>query len=132
MWLGFIPEPRAMSLVYTAAYMMVVITGIVTLIYPPQTLINAVHDVSLFVAAWLWVLGGLFGMFTGQREWWEGERFALSAMFIGIVFYALILIDLHTQSEGSRLTQLGVLSLAALLLVLRFTFIWRYPFKPRG
>lgn len=131
-WDALIPEPRWVSIMYTLGYGITVAMGIVTLIHPPQTLTGAVGEVSMTTAAILWLAGGTIGMISGQREWWEGERYALAMMLVGIIFYAWIITGLHFVGDGSRLTQLGVLGLAGLFLLLRFGFIWRYPFKPRG
>lgn len=131
-WDHLVPEPRWLSIMYTFGYALMVGAGIVTLVTPPQTLTGAVGEVSMAIAAYLWLIGGLIGMTAGQREWWEGERFALGMMLTGIVFYAWIVASLHFTQAGSRLTQLCILGLAALLLLVRFGFIWRYPFKPRG
>lgn len=131
-WLRLVPEPRWVSTIYSLGYTLMVGTGAVTLINPPQTLTGAVGDGAMLIAALLWLVGGGLGMASGQREWWEGERLALGMMLTGIIFYAWIIASLHFVQEGSRLTQLGILSLAALFLLLRFGFIWRYDFKPRG
>lgn len=131
-WEAIIPEPRWVSTIYTLGYATTVGMGLVTLTNPPQTLTGAVGEVSMMLAAILWLAGGLIGMIAGQREWWEGERYALTMMLVGIIFYAWIITGLHFIADGSRLTQLGVLGLAGLFLLLRYGFIWRYPFKPRG
>lgn len=132
LWLVIVPEPYWVSVMYTIGYAIVVAAGIVTLAHPPQTLTGVVGVVAINTAAVMWLTGGLIGMLAGQREWWQGERYALTMMLVGIVFYAWIITGLHFTTEGSRLTQLTMLGLASLFLLVRFGFIWRYPFKPRG
>lgn len=131
-WERLVPEPRWVSSMYTVGYVIMLMTGVVTLFNPPQTLTGAVGDVSMKIVALLWIVGGVIGMIAGQREWWEGERFAVGMMLVGIIFYGWIIVSLHFTQDGSRLTQLGILAIAALFLLLRFGFIWRYDFKPRG
>lgn len=131
-WVRIVPEPRYASTVYACAYALFVATGVVTLTWPPQSLEGVFGAGGMVVIGLMFTLGGAIGMLAGWREWWELERWAIVAMLAGLAAYAYIVILLHFQSTGSRLTQTGIILIAACLLVLRLGMIWRYPFKPRG
>jgi len=131
-WMRLVPEPRYASTVYGVAYSLFVATGLATLAWPPQSLEGVFGTGGMAVVGLMFTLGGAVGMLAGWREWWELERWAVAAMFAGLTAYAYIVILLHFQSTGSRLTQAGVIFIAACLLALRMGMIWRYPFKPRG
>ncbi|QAB18338.1 hypothetical protein Leucomu_13215 [Leucobacter muris] len=131
-WLRLVPEPRYASTVYACAYALFVATGVVTLAWPPQSLEGVFGAGGMTVVGLMFLVGGALGMLAGWREWWELERWAIVAMVAGLAAYAYIVIVLHFQSTGSRLTQAGVILIASCVLALRLGMIWRYPFKPRG
>ena len=131
-WARIVPEPRYASTVYACAYMLFVATGVVTLAWPPQSLTGVFGDGGMLIVGLMFICGGALGMLAGWREWWELERWAIVAMLAGLAAYAYIVIVLHFQTPGSRLTQAGVILIAACLLALRLGMIWRFPFKPRG
>lgn len=131
-WATFVPEPRYASTVYAIAYSLFVLTGLATLTVPPQTLVGLLGEAGMALVGWFFFLGGVVGMGAGWREWWELERWAIAMMLIGLAAYAWIVLQLHFQSPGSRLTQLGIILIAACVLTLRVGMIWRYPYKPRG
>lgn len=131
-WLARIPEPRTISTVLTVAYVAFVLTGLATLILPPQSIVGAIGEVSMALVGWFFLAGGLIGMWAGSIEFWQLERVGITSMGAGLLAYAYIVATLHFTTEGSRLTQLGVIVIAGCLLVLRLAMIWRYDFKPRG
>ncbi len=131
-WARIVPEPRYASTVYACAYTLFVATGVVTLAWPPQSLTGVFGDGGMLIVGLMFICGGALGMLAGWREWWELERWAIVAMLAGLAAYAYIVIVLHFQTPGSRLTQAGVILIAACLLALRLGMIWRFPFKPRG
>lgn len=131
-WLNIVPEPRYESVIYTVVYGLFVLTGLVTLVWPPNTIANVLGYAGINLVGWLMVIGGVVGMWAGQREWWEAERVAIATMFTGLSVYGIIVAALHFQGTGSRLTQLGLICIAAMTLVLRFGAIHKYAFKPRG
>ncbi len=131
-WLNLVPEPRYASSVYAVVYGLFVLTGLATLLIPPQTIAGIIGEAGMNLVGWFFLIGGLVGMLAGWREWWELERWGITMMLVGLVSYAYIVLTLHFQSPGSRLTQLGIILIAVCVLVLRVGMIWRYPYKPRG
>lgn len=131
-WIHLVPEPRYASAVYTLVYALFVLTGLATLLVAPQTLIGLLGEAGMALVGWFFLLGGIIGMGAGWREWWELERWAIAMMGIGLASYGWIVLQLHFQSTGSRLTQLGIILIAGCVLILRVGMIWRYPYKPRG
>ena len=131
-WLNLIPEPRYASTVYALVYYLFVATGPATLLMPPQSIEGVLGQAGMNLVGIFLLAGGLVGMGAGWREWWELERWAIAMMGIGLATYGWIVFQLHFQSTGSRLTQLGIIAIAACVLILRIGMIWRYPYKPRG
>lgn len=134
-WLKFwwykVPEPRYVSMATGFAYLLLFLTGLATLVYPPQTIEAAVGEVAMALVGWFLVLGAGIGISAGVTDFWQLERVGIVAMGIGIATYAFIIAKLHVTSEGSRLTQLGMISVVLVFLALRMGMIWRWPFKPR-
>ncbi|WP_053386987.1 hypothetical protein [Leucobacter japonicus] len=127
-----IPEPKHISIIMGIAYIVFVLTGFATLVTPPRSIVGQFGEVTMLLVGVFFVLGGSVGMLAGALEWWELERFAVVTMGMGLATYAYIVTTLHFTTEGSRLTQLGVITIATCLLALRGAMIWRYDFKPRG
>lgn len=131
-WHRTVPEPRYASTVYATIYTVFVLTGIATLTTPPQTLAGMLGQAGMGLVGWFFLIGGVVGMGAGWREWWELERWAIVLMLVGLTAYGYIVVSLHFQTTGSRLTQLGIILIATCALILRIGMIWRYPYKPRG
>lgn len=131
-WVGRIPEPRSISVILSIAYAVFVLTGIATLVTPPTSIVGAVGEVTMSLVGWFFLAGGVIGMIAGSTEFWQLERVGIAAMAVGLTTYAYIVTTLHFTTTGSRLTQLGIILIAACFLALRFAMIWRYDFKPRG
>lgn len=132
-WWLRVPVPRELSVVFTLLYGIALITGIATLLWPPMSLSREVggSQVMASVGALL-VLGAVIAMIGGAREHWKLERIGLWLMAWALLIYATIVTVLHYTSEGSRLTQLGVISMALIAFLIRYLMIWRFTFRPRG
>ncbi|KJL39900.1 hypothetical protein [Microbacterium trichothecenolyticum] len=131
MW-GRIKEPRFIRVLFLAGYIVTLTTGVVTLTDPPVTIEGALGPTLSVAWSLFWIIGGLAGAATVLQGWWEVERYAVAACMFGIGIYTIVLVTLHIASPGSRLTQLGMLAIAALLFVLRLALIRGHDFEPRG
>ena len=131
-WWLRIPEPRIVSMITGFGYLILVLTGLATLLLPPQTYIGATGPLLMTLVGWFLVGGGAVGLLGGMRDFWHLERVGIAAMIVGVGAYSFIIWVLHATTEGSRLTQEGMIGAALVFLFLRLALIWRYDFKPRG
>lgn len=134
-WQG-ITEPRHMKVAYMVIYMLTIAVGVVTLIAPPQSIAGEVGPTITIVWACLFLLGGIAGTITVLPGWWWAERvLALAPVGIGLSIYAAVVIVLHVQTVdagASRLTQVGIIALAAAPFAIRFLVIREYSYDPRA
>ena len=126
-----VTEPRHMSVIYGGVYTIVLLTGLATLAVPPQTIASELGPVLAGVWAALFIIGGLLGMATVLPGWWQWERWAIAFVVAGIGLYGYVITTLHFTTPGSRLTQLGVLTLALMVFIIRFSLIWGRTYGPR-
>lgn len=131
-WWLVVPVPRELSVAYTCVYVVAALTGLVTLVLPPVTISAEIGSVAMSSMGVLLLVGAAIGMVGGAMEHWKLERIGLFFMASAITIYGLLVGALHFSSEGSRLTQLGVVVLALAVFVVRFLMIRRYTFRPRG
>ena len=126
-----ITEPRHLKVTYLVIYLVVVYTGVVTLIAPPRTIEGVLG--SLLSLGWsgFLIVGGLGGLMTVLPGWWWAERLSILMASAGIGIYGATVFGLQVTQSGSRLTQLGVIALALSVFVVRWTLIRRYSFEPR-
>ena len=129
-WLR-VKEPRVLRVIFFLGYLVVLGTGIVTLTNPPTTIEGALGPLLAVSWALFWIVGGIGGSLTVLQGWWEVERYAVAAVMFGLAIYAAVVIILHVQSPGSRLTQLGWLVIGVLFFVLRLLLIRGHDFEPR-
>lgn len=120
---AMVSEPRYLSVVYGGIYTVAALTGAVTLINPPQTIAGELGPMFSVMWALLFLLGGMLGMGTVLQGLWKWERWGNYLVLGGIVIYGGVISTLHFTASGSRLTQLGVLFLAAMVFVVRITVI---------
>ncbi|MGW9021253.1 hypothetical protein ACWGOE_07215 [Leucobacter chromiiresistens] len=130
-WLG-IPDPREISIAFTLAYIVALYTGAVTLVQPPSTVKAAIGPSSMAALAVLLVLGSLIAMLGGAREHWKLERIGLWFMAGATIIYGALVLGLHFETNGSRLTQLGFVTLALFLFIVRWVLIRYFEYRPRG
>lgn len=129
---GSITEPRHLKAVYWVIYATALVTGVATLLSPPQTIEGALGTPLTIAWSVFLITGGTGGMLTVFPGWWWVERLSIVLVLTGIAIYGLVVLSLHFTSPGSRLTQLGVICLAASVFVVRWTLIRRFSFEPRG
>jgi len=126
-----ISEPRHLKLAYAVVYAITFGTGVVTLLDPPNS-IEGVLGAALTVA-WsvLLITGGFGGLLTVFPGWWWAERLSIALSLAGLGVYAIVVLSLHLTASGSRLTQLGMIALAATPFAIRWLLIRKYSFEPR-
>lgn len=130
-WWYHIPEPRVVSILTGIAYLTFMATGIVTIMFPPKSIEGLAGSVTMQLVGWFCIGGAVIGIIGESSDFWQLERVGIATLAAGLATYAAIISTLHVI-EGGRLTQLGIISIAMMLLALRLAMIWRYPFKPRG
>ncbi|OAZ40959.1 hypothetical protein A9Z40_03185 [Microbacterium arborescens] len=120
-----------LRVVFLLGYLVTLGTGIATLTNPPTTIEGALGPILSVSWSIFWIVGGAVGAVTVLPGYWQAERAAVAAAMFGIGIYAVVVLTLHFQSSGSRLTQLGVLIVALLFYVVRLLLIRGHDFEPR-
>lgn len=130
-----VTDPPHQVPVYAVAYIVTMLTGLVTIITPPASIAGPLGPVLAHIWAICLLSGGAIGLATVFSAWWWLERIAIIVITVGgIGVYGYVVVWLHLESPpgASRLTQLGVLILAALLFVVRLLAIRGYMYAPRA
>lgn len=126
-----VTEPRYLKAAYAAIYLVVLATGVATLLSPPQSIEGKLGAVLTILWSVFLILGGFGGALTVFPGWWWAERLSIMLTFAGIGIYAIVVVSLQLISGGSRLTQLGMILLAGSVFAIRWLLIRRYSFEPR-
>jgi hypothetical protein len=126
-----VTEPRHIKATYACVYLLVLTTGIATLLGPPRSIEGQLGTVLTVLWSVFLVVGGTVGAVTVLPGWWWAERMGIILTSTGIGIYGLVVLTLHLTQEGSRLTQLGMILLAWSVLVVRWVLIRHYSFEPR-
>lgn len=128
-----IREPLQLKVTYFFLYAITLWTGVVTLVSPPSSIEGLLGAVLTPVWSLFIILGGLLGLITVLPGWWATERLGIYAVFVGLGIYAGVVLSLQfTTAGGSRLTQFGIILMAAGLSVVRLLLIRKGEFEPRG
>jgi hypothetical protein len=121
-----------MSVIYFVIYVGWLLTGVATLVSPPNTISGELGPVLTIAWALLFIVGALVGLVTVLPGWWKWERWACHISLAGVAIYGFVVLNLHFTSPGSRLTQLGVLYFGgAAVFVVRLAMIWGRTYAPR-
>lgn len=126
-----ITEPRLLSTIYGGVHTITLLTGIVTLLVPPVTISGHLGPALTIAWSLCFVLGGSVGIIAALPGYWLWERWACWFALLGIGIYGYVIATLHFTATGSRLTQLGVLLLAATVFIVRLALIWGRSYAPR-
>lgn len=130
-----ITEPRRMKVAYLVIYLLTIAVGTVTLISPPTSISGEIGPVITTIWAVLFIIGGIAGAITVLPGWWWMERLlAIAPVMLGLAIYLAVVVTLHVQnveSGASRLTQLGIILLAAMPFTIRSLVIREYSYEPR-
>ncbi len=131
-WWLRVPEPRIYSFLYAGAYFVSILGGVLTAMFPPQTLLGLVGQGTMQLMGILMVVGGIIGAIGGTREAWKFERIGIYSILLGLGAYLWIVSHLAIFASGSRFAQLTAIVLAVILFLVRLAMIWRYTYRPRG
>lgn len=129
-WVTYPPHAKKL---FTVVYLITMLIGVTTFLSPPVSLKSEIGPVLAVIWASCFLVGGTLGLLTVYTDWWWLERLALIiAAGGGVGVYGLVALMLHLASgTGSRLTQLGVISLAACVYIARWVSIRDYSYAPR-
>ena len=130
-WWNSVTEPRHMKAAFGVLYLIIIMTGVATLIAPPMSIAGELGPVLSVSWSVFWIMGGFGGALSVMPGWWWAERFSLVFMWAGFLIYSIVVLSLHFTSTGSRLTQFGVLLVASGLAYVRWLMIREYNFEPR-
>lgn len=116
---------------YFLVYIVVIWIGLVALFDPPRTVQNQVGPVLITVIALFGLVGGSTGLFSLLAKWWWLERLALVLMWGAAMAYLTTVLLLHIQSDmGSRLMQMGWITIASFVPAIRFLSILHWSYEP--
>lgn len=125
-------DPPHQKPIFVCVYVITMITGLATILNPPMSIKAEVGPVIMDWIGITWLVAGAVAVPAMITGWWWVERIALGLASTGIAMYGAIVMMLHFQAEGSRLTQLGVMSIAICAYLLRWVSIRERSFEPRG
>lgn len=131
-WWERITEPRFLSVIYGGVYTIGMLTGVATLLVPPTTISGQLGVPLTFAWSLFFIVGGVIGMVVVLPGWWAWERWACVFSLTAIGIYGFVISTLHFTAAGSRLTQIGVLALAAAVFAIRLVLIKGRSYGPRA
>lgn len=124
---AFMPEPREQAAAWTLIYSVALATGFVTLLFPPVSIAAKIGAASMSAVGALLVAGAVAAMCGGAFKNGRLERIGIAAQAWALAIYGVVVLVLHVQGPGSRLTQAGVIVLAFLgCCVVRWLMLWRH------
>lgn len=126
-----ISEPRHLKLAYAIVYALVFATGTATLLAPPNSIEGTLGTALTVTWSVLLIVGGIGGLLTVFPGWWWAERLSIALTLAGTGVYGIVVLSLQITQSGSRLTQLGMISIAACVFAIRWLLIRKYSFEPR-
>lgn len=127
-----IAEPRHLKVTYAMFYGIALLTGFATLVRPPQSIEGALGAPLTALWAGFVIMGAFGGLLTVFPGWWWAERISIVMIWTGAAIYFIVVLSLHISQSGSRLTQMGWITLGAGLFFVRWLLIRKYTFQPRG
>lgn len=127
-----ITEPRHLKLTYFCFYGVALLTGFATLLRPPQSIEGALGAPLTAVWAAFVIMGAFGGLLTVFPGWWFAERLSIALIWAGAGIYFNVVLSLQLSQSGSRLPQMGWITMGAGLFLVRWLLIRKYTFEPRG
>jgi len=115
-----------------AGWCLTVVGGVVSVFLPPMT--TGVPFGTELTAVWavLWVVGGAVAAGAVFPGWWKAERLGIAFIGVGLAVYFSVIVVLHFGGTGSRVSQMTMLTLAAVGLLRRWHEIRGHDYEPRG
>lgn len=129
-WWLTVPTPREISMVYTVVYVIVGVTGVFTLLIPPEPIQHVAEPVTTAGVGVFFILGAIVAGIGGYREHWQFERAGLLLVLGALAGYAVLMLALHSASLGYRLMHGGIILIALAVFVLRWLMIRSYTYRP--
>lgn len=125
-------EPRIVSAIYGAAYVVATIVGAISITSPPRTIEHAAGDLLMTIIATAITLGGALGIVTVAAGNYWVERYAAALMLLGGTGYLLMVLYLQAiTTDGNRLFQAGAIFTAGLFFAVRYYWVGDRPYNPR-
>lgn len=122
-------EPRIISGIYGAAYIIATIVGAITIFYPPKTLENIYGDIIMYFVAAALTIGGLIGVVTIAKGIYWIERYAVGAITTGLGFYLLLTGIITVTGSGYRQMTLFAIIFAIGFILMRSVWIFESPYR---
>lgn len=125
-------EPRIVSTLHAAAYLVLAVVGMYALVNPPNSIEGAVGEVAMRLLAGVLTAGGVLGVPTSLAGIWWLERTAVALVCLASAIYLLIIIGLQLQSPPgtNRFLQAGFVSVVLLLHIVRWHRVLERPYDP--
>lgn len=122
-------EPRVLSAIQGAIYIVVTTIGMLGLVLPPPTITNTVGYTLSALWAGLLTVGGLLGATSVVGAAWWLERVALIAV-IAAEAMLMVTIAAGPHQKGTQIVLFGLVTWAMLSSIQRAVRIHRYPYDP--
>lgn len=124
-------EPRGITLLVFAGYVVLTWGGQSALRNPPNTVENAAGELAMTLLSTMFVSGGVIGALTCLPGWnWLERGGVLLAGFAALI-YASIAISLGVTTNGNRDLQVSLILFAVIMLTGRAFWIWERPYAKR-
>jgi ABC-type transport system involved in cytochrome c biogenesis permease subunit len=133
LWWLLVPQPRAFSLGWGVAYLMIGGAGISTLVSPPSSLSGNGSPIPVILAlGGLNLIGMCISMVSGYRDFWKGERLGISLMMSAAIIYAGITVHSHFIYSDSKAVQFFYIMFVVVVMAIRLFMIRWFTYRPRG
>lgn len=128
---AWVQEPKHITAVVTFGWGIILLTGISSLVEPPNTITHQLSQPLSILWAVCFIAGGALGLVGCPPGWWWVERAGVILTVAGGGVYLSIIALLHLASEGSRLTQAGWVLFGLVMLIARWLRIRGAQVDPR-
>lgn len=95
-WSPIVIPPRQRPW-YFVIYLIVALTGFVTLLMPPMTVVASFGPALTTTWALFLTVGGALGASTVLTRYWAVERAAIGWIFTGLLMYAVVVLMQHLE-----------------------------------
>lgn len=130
LWLR-VNEPRIISVLYFAQYLVLTGVGVYALVSPPTSIEGRIGTTAMISLAALLVVGGIIGAVAALPGKYWLERLAVVAVALSSVIYLAVILALQVvASTGNRLLQAGFVLAVLLHQGVRWVRIKDRPYRP--
>lgn len=124
-------EPRWVSAVYGALYLIYLVFGVLSIINPSMTISDAAGTSLTTTMSLAMVASGVVGVVTVARGAYWAERFAVILAALGIFGYGVTTIWLAWTQTGYRWWPLMLIAGTSVALAVRPAWIWSREYSPQ-